>query len=99
MIVARCTLRDRNGQPGLTDLTEQSLARVPVLRIEVKDLSTVEVADNRFEDNRRDVHTHWQKPFFGGGPVSHVLAIILGHPPRCSAGVRPDDPRIQLWRC
>ena len=37
--------------------------------VAIKDLSTVYVYDNRFEENRRDVRATMKKPFFGGGRV------------------------------
>ena len=40
--------------------------------VAVKDLSSAYLHDNRFEENRRDVHAYLKKPFFGGGRV--VLA-------------------------
>ena len=45
--------------------------------VAVKDLSTVYVYDNRFEENRRDVRAHMKKPFFGGGRV-----VFAGAGPR-----------------
>ena len=45
--------------------------------VAVKDLSTAYLSDNRFEENRHDVHAYLKKPFFGGGRV-----VLAGAGPR-----------------
>ena len=42
--------------------------------VAVKDLSTAYLYDNRFDENRRDVHATMKKPFFGGGRMVFVGA-------------------------
>ena len=50
--------------------------------VAVKDLSTAYLYDNRFEENRRDVHATMKQPFFGGGRV-----VFAGAGPRAGGPV------------